>query len=140
MAMDPLLAKIHIAKKDLQLDDSTYRAAIDMISNGKTDSSAKLNRHERLELIKHFESLGWKAKPQKRRPKNADQAGSRARHIKKIEALLTVGNKPWSYADAMAKRMYKVDSVSFLEDTKKLRGIITALIKQGKKEGWDLEK
>ena len=139
MKRDPLLAKIHIAKKDLQLDDATYRAAISMISNDKTDSSAKLNRRQRLDLVEHFKSLGWQDKPRKRRPKNMDKPGSRAAQLGKIGALLTIGKKSWAYADALAKRICKVDSITFVNDGE-LYKIITALRNQAKREGWDLNE
>ena len=139
MKRDPLLAKIHIAKKDLHLDDDTYRSAISMISGGKTDSSAKLNRTQRLDLLRHFESLGWQAQVTRRRPKNMDRAGSRAAQLGKIEALLTIGKKSWKYADALAKRICKVDSISFVSDGQ-LYKIITALRMQARREGWELDE
>ena len=67
-----------------------------------------------------------------------DSQTSRAQHLKKIEALLTIGAKPWAYADGMARRMYDIARVQWIEDLEQLRGIITALRKQAKREGWDL--
>lgn len=60
---DPLrnseLAKIHIAKKDLGLDDETYRDVLWTICRART--SADLDSYKRHKLITHFRSLGWKA-------------------------------------------------------------------------------
>lgn len=70
------------------------------------------------------------------RPKNIER-GSRADQLKKIEALLTVGKRPWTYADAIAKRVCKVDKVPWVPDDE-LYKVITALRIQAKREGWDL--
>ncbi|WP_321532290.1 phage protein GemA/Gp16 family protein [uncultured Desulfuromonas sp.] len=140
MPQDPMLQKIHIAKKDLALDDDTYRDAILMISNGRTDSSKHLLKREKDDLLKHFESLGWQPKRPKRKPNNMDKKTSGGRRLAKIGAMLAAGKKPWSYADAMAKHMYDVDSVRFLHSRPAdLRGIISALQKEGEKKGWDLK-
>lgn len=62
------LAQIHIAKKELGMDDDTYRAFL-MLHTGKA-SSAKLEMHERFKLIKAFENAGWKPKKKKPRKQN----------------------------------------------------------------------
>lgn len=140
MPQDPMLQKIHIAKNQLGLDDDTYRAAILMISNGRTNSSKKLGKDEKDDLLKHFESLGWEPKRAKRKPKNMNKNTSGHRMLAKIGALLTVGEKPWSYADGIARQMYGVDSCRFLANRPSaLKAIITALIRQGEKEGWDIK-
>ncbi|MDY0212578.1 MAG: regulatory protein GemA [Desulfuromonadaceae bacterium] len=146
MARDPLLAKIHIAKKDLGLDDATYRAAISMISGGKTDSSAKLNAPQRRDLVEHFKALGWQPKPARKagkgKPRNmqwSSKQTSRAAQLKKIEALLTIGGKSWAYGDALAKRICKVDKIAWVESSE-LYKIITALRKQAQREGWELNE
>ncbi len=63
--------------------------------------------------------------------------GNRAAQLKKIEALLTVGGKPWNYAHALAKRICKTDRIEWVPDHL-LYKIITALRYQAKREGWDL--
>jgi phage gp16-like protein len=62
---------------------------------------------------------------------------SRARQLEKIEALLTIGGKSWAYGDAMAKRICKVDKITWVADGD-LYKIITALRKQAQRDGWDL--
>jgi len=52
------LAKIHIAKKDLGLDDDTYRDILWTICRAK--SSADLDSTKRFKLLAHFRHLGWK--------------------------------------------------------------------------------
>ncbi len=71
------LAKIHIAKKDLALDDDSYRQVITDIGKAKSGSSADLSSLGRARVLQHFISKGWKprSKPGHRAPKRATQDG-----------------------------------------------------------------
>lgn len=128
--------------------DDNYRDIILDISHGKFDSSKELSAPQRQALITRLSGLaGEEARPawqprDKRsyphRPKNMDKPGeSRADQLGKIEALLTIGKLPWSYADSIAKQMRLADKVQWVE-TGNLYKIITALRKRAQKEGWDL--
>lgn len=128
--------------------DGNYRDIILDVSKGRTDSSKELSPRERLELINRLSTLAGEEPRQpgqprdKRsypgRPKNMDKPGSsRADQLAKIEALLTVGKLPWTYADAIAQQMRLADKVQWVDDGDLYR-IITALAKRGQKEGWDL--
>lgn len=55
------LAKIHIAKKELGLDDETYRAMVRRI--GGVDSAKDLDMHARWRLLQELRERGWKPKP-----------------------------------------------------------------------------
>lgn len=55
-----LRAQIHIARKDLGLDDDTYRAALMRIT-GKP-SSTNLSVPEMMRVVADFQEKGWKAK------------------------------------------------------------------------------
>jgi len=125
-----LLAAVHIAKKQLGMDDDTYRAVLGSFHVG---SSAELNDAGLMELMRHFERCGYVSKI---KPK-ALKGSMHHRQLSKIGALLTVGKKAWSYADSIAKRMYKIDKVEWL-DGEQVQSVIVALIKQGKREGWAL--
>lgn len=119
------LALIHLAKRDLGLDDETYRAALMAI--GRVTSAAHLDQHGRQQLIRHFESRGWKrAKRRSTKRHPGVPAHSRAALVSKIEAQLVVLTEEWSYADSIAKRMFKVDSVRFCDD-QRLPKIVAAL-------------
>lgn len=56
------LAKIHIAKKDLGLDDDTYREVIRAIGKAASGSSRDLDEAGRARVIRHFKSKGWKVR------------------------------------------------------------------------------
>lgn len=57
------LAKIHIAQKELGLDDATYRAVL-VRCTGQS-SSAKMTGPQRDAVVKEFIRLGWKPRPTK---------------------------------------------------------------------------
>ena len=59
------LAKIHIARKDLNMDDPTYRALLLRIT--AKESSADLDVVERSKVLAEFKRLGWKPKPKHKR-------------------------------------------------------------------------
>lgn len=118
------LAKIHIAKKELALDEETYRAMLWTVSRVK--SSADLDTDGMQKLLEHMKSRGFVGKKSTKtypgRPHNAD--GSE--QMKKVEALLADSKLPWSYADAMARRMFKVEKVAWCKPDQ-LQKLIAAL-------------
>lgn len=60
MARNPMLAKIHIAKKELGLDDDNYCAILTRITG--CASSGDCNEAQLDALIVEFKRLGWKPK------------------------------------------------------------------------------
>lgn len=123
------IAKIHIAKQQLGLDDETYREVLWTVA--RVRSSKDLTTDGRRKLLAHFIARGFEPKKAKRfpgRPHNVDSSPQ----LKKIEALLADGRLPWSYADAIAKRMFNVDRIAFC-DGAQLQKIIAALAANQKK-------
>ncbi|NJD38427.1 MAG: DUF1018 domain-containing protein [Geobacter sp.] len=126
-------------------DDDNYRDTIRDISKGRTDSSKELKPAERQELINRLSVLAGETPPFAKggrggfpgRPRNMDSNESRADQLGKIEALLSIGKLPWSYADAIATAVCKVDKVAWVQ-THDLYKVITALRKQAQRKGWDL--
>jgi phage gp16-like protein len=55
------LGKIHIAKKDLSLDDETYRSML--WTCARVHSSAELDHAGRAKVLDHLKARGWKPKP-----------------------------------------------------------------------------
>lgn len=103
------LAKIHIARQALGLDDDTYRDVLWAVCRVK--SSADLDSKGRFKLIKHFESLGFKA-ARKKAPKTSGRMTSE--QMGKIEALLADAGRPWGYAHGMARQMFKRDRLEWI--------------------------
>lgn len=55
------LAAIHVAKKQLRLDDDTYRALLVGLTG--LDSSAKMNTYQRRLVIEHLRKKGFEKRP-----------------------------------------------------------------------------
>lgn len=123
------LSKIHIAKKDLGLDDDSYRAMLMRIA-GKT-SSKDLSPLQMANVLRELERLGWQPKRGRAKPK---PAADRAKLVGKIEAQLADAGRSWEYGDGIAKRLYKVEKVEWL-NPEQLRGVVAALSYDAKRRG-----
>lgn len=123
------LSKIHIAKKDLAMDDDSYRAMLARVAG--VISAKDLNPRQVGLVLREFERLGWKPKPGRPKP---NAAVDRQKLVSKIEAQLAEAGRPWNYADSLAQRLYKVERLEWL-DAKQLGGVITALVKDAQRHG-----
>ncbi|PLP96027.1 regulatory protein GemA [Pseudomonas sp. FFUP_PS_473] len=123
------LSKIHIAKKDLGMDDDSYRAMLVRIA-GKT-SAKDLSPLQTANVLRELERLGWQPKRGRAKPK---PAADRAKLVSKIEAQLADAGRPWAYGDGIAKRLYKVEKVEWL-NPEQLRGVVAALAYDAKRHG-----
>ncbi len=125
-------AKIHIARQQLGMDDQGYRALLARVAG--VQSSKDLGPKQVGAVLREFERLGFAPKPStkaKGKPRNfADMPGE----ITKIEALLTDLSLPWSYADSIAKRMFKIERCAWLKSRKHFEGVIAALHVEQKKQ------
>jgi len=117
------LAQIHIARKDLGLDEDTYRAMLMDVAG--VDSSAKLNAKQRKDVLARFESKGWKNK----KHRTPEVTAEKAPYIRKIGALLADMKLSWSYANGIAKQMFKKQRVQWCE-ADQLRAVVAALAKE----------
>ena len=111
MASRANLAKIHIARKQLGMDEDTYRAMLQSV--GRVQSSKDLDDAGAAKVLAHLQRSGFK--PTKQTSRKPHIGGDRARLVGKIGALLADGGKPWSYAEAMAKRMFSVDKLEWCD-------------------------
>lgn len=88
MNRSALIAKVHIAKKELGLDDDTYRAVLERVT-GHT-SSAKCSDAQLADVLAHFKAEGFKPRSTARSTR-AKPAGDRpladSPHAGKIRAL-----------------------------------------------------
>ena len=123
------LAMIHMAKAQLGLDDDTYRDIVRLVSNGRESSAGKLDYAERDKLLDHFIARGFKV--QKHVTPVVDAA--RTPIMGKVGALLADMKLPWTYADAMAKRMFNKPKIQWC-DHEQLSAIVTALVKRQEKQ------
>lgn len=127
------LGKIHIAKKDLGLDDDTYRALLARVAG--VTSAKDLNPRQVSAVLAEFQRLGWQAAPAKSQGRKTPRpAPDRQKLVGKIEAQLAEAGRPWAYADAMAERMFKVERVEWC-DSDQLQRLVAALVYDARRHG-----
>jgi len=124
------LAMIHLAKKELGLDDDLYRAVLHQVCGA--ESAGDLDDKGRRKLLVYFREKGWGRQDHNNgKPHNFNEA-ARKKLMSKIEAMLADSHRPWSYANAMAKRICKVDRLAFCTPAQ-LGKIIAALTYDAKR-------
>ena len=119
-ARNLLIAKIHIAKNELELDDATYRLALK--SATKKTSCVDMNIFELEKTIQHFKKKGWK-------PRKSSTKISPSRHKRsddktqadKIKALWlelyqsgAIKNDSEQALNNFIKRITKIHNVAWL--------------------------
>lgn len=134
-----LLAKVHVAKKQIGMTDEEWRDFL----RGRfgVDTSAALSVGALSALVGHLERIGWTPSTPKRtrdshgKPhilKHDDAGMNRERQMGKIEALLSELGRiegryiPWSYATAILKRQCGATRLEWA-DRDQLRDVIAAL-------------
>ncbi|MCX8962157.1 regulatory protein GemA [Erwinia psidii] len=120
-----LIRLLHTGKTALAWDDETYRAVLARFTGGKT-SSTTCTVQELEAVLEHMHQNGFPRQSRKhgRRPKVSSDKRSA---LSKIEALLADAGRPWSYAESMARRMFKQPVIEWLDD-KQLTKLMQALI------------
>jgi phage gp16-like protein len=121
------LARIHLLKKDLGLDDDSYRDMLEKLTGKR--SAGKLTGPERNKVVLYM-NRNQRRRDYPGRPNNTDSNAQ----LKKIEALLAEAKRPWEYARAIAEHMHGKKRLEFC-DSAELSGVITALIKDAERHG-----
>ena len=126
------LARIHLAAKELGLDEETYRELLRNLT-GKTSAGA-LGPGERWKVMQEMKRMGaTSAAPSyPGKPKAVPVDG--AALMSKIEAHLADTGRPWAYAHAMAWRMFKRARIQDCEPGE-LHKIVAALEYDAKRNG-----
>ena len=133
------LALIHIAKKELGLDDDTYRDCLE--AQGGVRSAADLTALGRAKVLRHFERCGWHPpRPRKARPvwqKCPKPSQGRGPMITKIDALLYEAGRDRTYAMGMIKQMFGPGAPDRLEwaTPEQLHKVVAALVYDAKRHG-----
>lgn len=123
-----LLAQIHIARKQLALDDDTYRQALQTLT-GKA-SAKHLTLPELRCVMDDFVRKGFVPKKAGKRPRPAQ---GRKALMSKIEALLADKGQSWHYAHCIAEHMFGLKRVDWL-DGDQLWRLVAALEVQRRRE------
>ena len=109
MSHPAMLAKIHIARKELGLQEAEYRALLQRV--GRVESAKALSDKAAAAVIAEFKRLGWEPRESKRAP--AERAD-----IRKIYALwgaLHAGPLDREALRAWVKRRFEVSAPEFLK-------------------------
>ena len=117
-------AIIHIAKQRCGLDDEAYRDLLQRAAGVR--SASDLDQLDYRRVLAEFARLGFVPRHRSGRPGTTDPAPDREPQLKKIGALLAELGLPWAYADGMAKQMFKVAAVNWL-DADQLQKMTAAL-------------
>ncbi|MDQ7091779.1 MAG: regulatory protein GemA [Methylococcales bacterium] len=119
------LARIHVLKKQVGLtDEGSYRDMLEA-QTGKR-SAGDMTLSERHKVIKHLQKSVKPTKdPYGKPPKNFETSPQ----WQKVGALLAEQEKPWGYARAIVKQMFKKEDLEF-STNKELTAVITALVKR----------
>ena len=114
------IALIHVAKTKTGMTEDEYR---DMLQSFGADSSKKLAPALFVDVMKHFEKLGFKSKTHKKY-KNA--AVQNRPLVSKIHAILNELDLSEKYADGMAQRMFKLQTYKWCSPSQ-LHKLVAAL-------------
>lgn len=110
MSRKDLLAKVHIAKKELGLDDETYRDALETVTGKR--SAGKCSDAQLVAVLDRFKERGWTPKRRAAEP-----------HVRKVYALWTelreagavTAPKPHGFVKRMTKSESRPDGVERAE-------------------------
>jgi phage gp16-like protein len=125
------LARIHIAKKQLGLDDDTYR---DMLfSIGRVRSAGDLDFAGRRRVLEHLASRGFKSTAKRAAPATGwewvnNAAEDKKPMLRKVAVMLRDAGRGKEYVDGIAKKMCHVERVEFCTP-KQLHDVVSALVK-----------
>ncbi|BBF84422.1 phage protein [Aquitalea magnusonii] len=128
-----MIAKIKIAQQQLQMADDSYRAMLARLADGKT-SSTKLTLQQLDDVLAEMKRLGFVQKPAQKHGRRPQPKDSRETLMAKIEAQLATAGRSWEYAQGMAKRMYRIEKIEWL-DYEQLNGVMVALVYDARRNG-----
>ena len=116
------LAKIHIAKKQLAMEDETYRAMLQEVAGG--DSAADLDLRGLGKVLDHLAERGAKFYRRSRQSKVSSAPREKRRLLWKIYQLL--GDRPQKYAVAILRNQGGPDALEWATPTQ-LHKVVAAL-------------
>lgn len=128
-----LIAKMHVAKKQLGLDDDTYRDALERVTGKR--SAKDMTDGERSAVILFFTNAGFQNRPAA--PRSDGRKKLTGKYAGKVQALWIGGwnlglvkNKDDAALLAFVKRQTGIDHTRFLRDGDDAHKVIDAL------KGW----
>ena len=109
-----LMAKIHIGKKDLHLDDDTYRDVLWRVTGKRSCKDMTIAQLQ--DVAKDMQNSGFKPKTTPKHGKKPSVTKRRQGLIDKIEAILADMGLHWNYAHGVGEQMFQIKRLQFLND------------------------
>jgi phage gp16-like protein len=127
------LAKIHVLKKELGLDDDSYRQMLQNVAGVRSAADLDANGRRRVLDAMEGRDRGHSSKGVEGRPANFGDP-VRGPLYRKIEAMLYYAGRQWAYAEAIAKTMFGIPRVAWLKH-EQLHKVMLALLADDRRHG-----
>ncbi|AIK14246.1 hypothetical protein GZ59_24490 [Pectobacterium atrosepticum] len=124
-----MIGAIKAGQSALGWDDATYRSVLARITGKSSSTLCTITELEKVKEYMHQQGYPRKAKSHGRKP---SVPASKKTVLSKIEALLADAQRPWQYAETMAKNMFGVRYIDWL-DIQQLTKLMQALIIDAKR-------
>lgn len=131
-----MIAKVHLASKQLGLDEDTYRGTLYEVTGRM--SAADCTDGDLAALLKHFEAKGFRARPKGpgRRSAADHPAARKARALwLSLHSLGAVDNASEQALEAFARRQLKVAALQWADQGQCYK-LIEALKAMAERAGW----
>ncbi len=133
-----LLAKVHLAKKELGLDDDTYRGVLLRVAQAV--SAKDCTEAQLAAVVEDFVRRGWQSKvahrPGRSRPASHPVAGKARALWISLHQLGAIDDPSEAALEAFARRQLKVDRLAWVDQSLGYR-LIEALKGIAERHGWD---
>jgi phage gp16-like protein len=130
-----MLAKVHLAAKELGLDEESRRDILERLTGQR--SAAGLNDRQLDQVLNEFKRLGWKPKTSGAGPKAADSPMARKARAMWLSLwnLGVVRNGTEKALEAFGARQLGVDRLQWADQSQGFR-LIEALKAMAERAGW----
>lgn len=118
-----LIGAIKAGQAYLGWDDALYRQTLERLTGKTSSTRCSLDELQTVKDYMHTAGFPRQSRKHGRRP---SVPKTREGMLSKVEAQLTDAGRPWSYAEGMAKRMFKRQRVDWLT-TEELTKLMQAL-------------
>ena len=119
-----LLAKVHIAKKDLNVDEALYRMILR--EEYGVESAKDLNNRELGQLVARFEEKGWEARTTKNGPRTTAHDQCEALRERIGQELLQSKLTPERYR-GLVKKICRVEDVKWCRNVDRLKKLVAVI-------------
>jgi len=131
-----MLAKVHVARKELGLDEDSYRGVLVQVTGHM--SAANCTEGQLVDVLKHFEARGFKTRPRKagQRP-SADHPSARKSRALWISLyhLGAIDHASEKALEAFAARQLKVAALQWADQSQCYK-LVEALKAIAERHGW----